>query len=347
MGNIGLATSEEERDSNAIAQRIEDVVVSGANLYKKLLETGNLKRMYVIGTNGAMAKEVGEALVDTMRYIPAKDGTLLLNRKPNQEYEDANSEYKLVETDAELSARSKKAALDLFMDDETAYRELEHSIIKEFSETEVPDGTPSICIVGESALNYEANIPILQEGLVIWTDADPSTTWAATQRSLSKGTGLRQVGTMDRPPVWALAQGWEFDESDGDARVAYIQIVSEFRSEYEKIADIRLRTDVTGIAENQYWGAERVIKAINQKYGFVETTEGVNDELFEQDLNKFLEGCRLTKYMDPAKKWCEEQGATSIEELVENLPDLVEALQLKPLERKRIEKAAAVVAVAA
>lgn len=58
-------------------------------------------------------------------------------------------------------------------------------------------------------------------------------------------------------------------------------------------------------------------------------------------------GARLTKYLQEALDWCDEQGAATIEDVVENAEDFAEALSLKPLERKRLNKAAESVAAMA
>ena len=89
------------------------------------------------------------------------------------------------------------------------------------------------------------------------------------------------------------------------------------------------------------------MKAIAEFYGV--STEGgsVEEELLERDLEKFLEGARLSKYLQPALDWCDEQGAATIEDIVENTEDFADALSLKPLERKRLAKAAESVAAMA
>jgi len=104
--------------------------------------------------------------------------------------------------------------------------------------------------------------------------------------------------------------------------------------------------DIPGISENSYWAAERIIRLLNQHLDISTDEVSVEEEVLEKDLAKFLEGARLSKYVKPALKWCEEQGAATIEEVVDNVPEMSEALKLKPLERKRLEKAAAAVAVA-
>merc|ERR1711953_1010363 len=125
----------------------------------------------------------------------------------------------------------------------------------------------------------------------------------------------------------------------------YIKIVQERRELYEKSADIRLRTDIPGIVENTYWGAAKICKAVTEYLGYKDAEEGsVEQEIMETDLEKFLEGARLSKYFKKASDWCEEQGAASIEDIVENVDDFAEAMALKPLEKKRLVKAAASVA---
>lgn len=37
-------------------------------------------------------------------------------------------------------------------------------------------------------------------------------------------------------------------------------------------------------------------------------------QVLEKDLEKFLEGARLSKYLPKALDWCDEQGAASIED---------------------------------
>ncbi|CAK0852940.1 unnamed protein product [Prorocentrum cordatum] len=50
---------------------------------------------------------------------------------------------------------------------------------------------------------------------------------------------------------------------------------------------------------------------------------------------------KLTGYTSQAAAWAEEQGACSLEELVENMDDLADELGMKPLERKRLASGAA------
>jgi hypothetical protein len=330
------------------AQKLEDIFLAGSKLWAAMLKNGNHKKFYFIGTNGNMGDQVAESVMDALAYIPAPDGTLALQRKPNEEYPDI--EYTLWDSDDELSKRSRIAALDVFLEDEEEYRDLEAAVIKEFSELEF-DGHPQAMIIGESALNRQENVDIIKQGIVIWCDATITTTWKKTQKPLGTGKGGISLkgGGLARPPIWCLAQGWEADPDDGEARVEYERIVEEFRMEYDKLADVRVRVDVPGMRENSYWVAERLVRALGEFLGITEETSdgSVDDELFARDLEKFLEGARLSKYYDPMKKWCEEQGANALEDLAESVPELGDALELKPLERKRLEKAAQVLAVVA
>merc|ERR1712151_323535 len=107
------------------------------------------------------------------------------------------------------------------------------------------------------------------------------------------------------------------------------------------MTQIFMRTDVRGIEENMYWGAERLIRIINDKFGYLKEETTLGHELLEKDLDKFLEGARLSKYKDAAMAWCDSQGADSIEDVAENVDQFISALNLKPLEVKRAEKAAA------
>jgi len=334
--------------NNKWAQRLEDIFLTGTRIWANMLKQGTPKKFYFIGTNGNMGDQVAESIMDSLAYVPAPDGTLALQRKPNIEY--PVFEYTLWDSDDELSKRSRMAALDVFIENEDEYRDLEAAIIKEFSELEF-DGHPHALVVGESALNRQENVDIIKQGIVIWCDATTTTTWKKTQMPLGTGKGGISLkgGGLARPPIWCLAQGWEADPDDGEARVEYERIVEEFRKEYDKISDVRVRVDVPGLRENSYWVAERLLRALSEFLGIVEETSdsSVDDELFARDLEKFLEGARLSKYFDTAKEWCEKQGANALEDLAESVPELGDALELKPLEKKRLEKAAQVLAVAA
>uniref|UniRef100_A0A7S2AMC5 Uncharacterized protein n=1 Tax=Alexandrium andersonii TaxID=327968 RepID=A0A7S2AMC5_9DINO len=255
--------------------------------------------------------------------------------------------YTFWETDKKLADKSQIAPVDLFVQDEDKYRELETESLKEFAALE-DNGKPFGCIVGESAILTKENIDIIKQGLVIWLDADTEFTWAKTQYRPQQGSGLWIPPEYQaRPPVWALANGWEGDVDDTEGKLEYMKIVEDHRKIYEEIADIRLRVDIPGIQENSFWGAARINKAMTEYLGLSKEEEAsVEDEVMERDLEKFLEGARLSKYLKPAMKWCDEQGAASIEDVVENIPEFSEALQLKPLEKKRLNKAAAAVATA-
>lgn len=327
------------------AQRYEDLFLSGNKCFAKMKRLeGGAPKVYFIGTNGNMGDEIAESVLESLAYIPAPDGTYFIYRKPSVSY--PKMFYSYWSSDKKVGEKAKIAPVDLFMEDEEEYRKLEHEALKDFDALE-DNGYPFGCVVGESALSRPENVEIVKKGLVVWLDADAAYTWARTQYRPQQGGGLYiPQDFQSRPPVWALANGWDGDVDDAEGKMEYLKIVEEERKTYEELAQIRIRTDIPGIAENSHWGAERIIKAINELYGFSAADEGsVEGEVLEKDLEKFLEGARLSKYLKPALSWCDEQGAASIEDIVENTGEFADALALKPLEKKRLDKAAAAVAI--
>lgn len=59
-------------------------------------------------------------------------------------------------------------------------------------------------------------------------------------------------------------------------------------------------------------------------------------------LVEFLQSMTLLAYFEPVRKWCEEQGACDVMELVENADDLAAALMLPPTKRDELRNGAAV-----
>mmetsp|Transcript_14922 Transcript_14922/g.42887 ORF Transcript_14922/g.42887 Transcript_14922/m.42887 type:complete len:419 (-) Transcript_14922:149-1405(-) len=330
---------------NKYAQKYEDIFLSGQKLWEAMKRQGTPKKIYFIGTNGNSGDEIAESVLDALAYVPAPDGTYFIHRKPGNKYPDII--YNLMVTDKELAKKSKISPADLFMEDEDKYRDLETEVLRDFANAE-DNGHPFGCIVGESAILKQENVDIIKTGLAIFVDVDPEYSWAKTQYRPKQGGGLYVPPEYQaRPPVWALANGWDGDVDDMEGKMEYMDIARKHRDLYEEIADIRLRADIPGIEENSYWGAARICKALTEHLGLSDEGEAsVEDEVMERDLEKFLEGARLSKYIKPALKWCDEQGAASIEDIVDNVPDFSEALKLKPLEKKRLEKAAASVATA-
>jgi len=262
---------------------------------------------------------------------------MMMRRKANEEYPEFV--YYWTVSDDEVSKKASMSAVDLYMDDEPEYRRLELNAIKTFAETDTEDD-PAAMIVGESALDTPEVAEIIKKGLVIWCDADMEFTWSKTQYQQAAGGGffVRQGKDFVRPPVWAIANGWDGDVDDVEGKLEYFAILEGHRKKYEEAATLRIRSDITTVAENSIWGAERLIKAMAEHFG-ISSDEVVEEELLENDLSKFLEGARLAKYLKPALAWCTEQGAATIEELVENVDDFSGALGMKPLEKKRLMKA--------
>lgn len=325
------------------AQKYEDIFVKGYRLWEQIKNNDKLPRkIYIIGTNGNNGKKIAESLLDCLAYIPAPDGTMMMRRKANVVYPEIQYAYAV--SDDELSAKSSISPVDLYMEDEEQYRRLELAVIKEFGEEDYGD-MPAAMVIGESALDTPEVVEIINKGLVIWCDADQEWTWSKTQYQQAAGGGFFVQAGKDvvRPPVWAIANGWDGDVDDVEGKLEYFQVLEGHRKTYEKLAHLRIRTDITAVAENPTWGGDRLVRAMAEHFG-ISSDEVVEEELLENDLSKFLEGARLAKYLKPALAWCNEQGAATIEELVENVEDISEALGLKPLEKKRLMKASESVA---
>lgn len=327
------------------AQLIEDVFLAGKTLW------GNLKRMrptkpiriFFVGTNGNSGAELAESLMDGLGYEPATDGTPMITRTPDTPGPPIR--YTLFDTDKVLATKIDKSPLDLFIEDEEKYRGLETEVLKEF--VDLPyDGYPMGCLVGEGAVIREENKAVLETGLVIWLDVGAMHAWEKTQFRGQGGGGLYiPKEFLDRPPLFAIANGWDGDVDDTEGFDQYKAILEERRPHYEAVQNITLRTDVAGVAENSYWGADRLTKAINKFYDFKKGVDAVfDDKEIEREMAKFLEGARLSKYLKQALEWCEAQGANSIEDIAENWEDFAEAMDMKPLERKRLEKTVATLA---
>ena len=55
-------------------------------------------------------------------------------------------------------------------------------------------------------------------------------------------------------------------------------------------------------------------------------------------LGAFLAERRLEQYAEAAEAWCRDMGAVDLAEVEANEDDFADALQLKPLERKRLAR---------
>lgn len=60
-----------------------------------------------------------------------------------------------------------------------------------------------------------------------------------------------------------------------------------------------------------------------------------------EQLEEWLEKLRLKGYKPKAQEWCQNMGAISVQEVLENWQDFANHCSLKPLERKRVERDAA------
>ncbi|CAE7787473.1 unnamed protein product [Symbiodinium microadriaticum] len=221
------------------AQKYEDIMLAGQKVWQEMLKKDEVpKKIYFIGTNGNTGEMVAEALMDSLAYVPAPDGTLFLRRKPGVDY--PKLKYYLLNGDKELAARAPKSPVDLYMEDEKKYRELETEVLKEFQNLET-EGQPAGIIVGESAVSIPENVEILKTGLVIWLDVAAEFSWSKTQMRAKAGGGLFIPYEIIRPPVWCIANGWDGDIDDGEAKAEYMDMVEKYNEMYEEVADLRLR----------------------------------------------------------------------------------------------------------
>lgn len=58
-------------------------------------------------------------------------------------------------------------------------------------------------------------------------------------------------------------------------------------------------------------------------------------------IDTWLLELRLSKYQQLASQWCSDMGAVSLDEIAENIDDFAEGVELKPIERQRVQKWAA------
>lgn len=325
------------------AAKYEEYFMDGYKLWEQIKKNDKLPRkIYFIGTNGNNGRKIAEAVMDSLAYIPAPDGTMMMQRKANVDYPDIS--YAFAVSDDELASKSAASPVDLYKQDVEQYRRLELDAIKEFADEDYGD-LPGAMVVGESALGTQEAVEIIKKGLVVWCEADKEWTWSKTQQSQSAAVsphgGFAIASEKDTvgPPVWAIANGWDNVFEDAEAKLEYFKVLEGHRKTYEKLAQITTRTDNAAVGENSVWVGHRLVKAMAEHFG-LSSDELVVDELFEDELSKFLEGLRLAKYLKPALAWCDEQGAATIEELADNVEDFSESLELKPLEKKRLLKAA-------
>merc|ERR1719333_1112624 len=144
-----------------------------------------------------------------------------------------------------------------------------------------------------------------------------------TQKRPGTVIGFGARSQQEKPPLWALANGWEFDIDDPEGKEAYTKIVGELNEEYKKVADVELQTDQLGNTGNPYWSIGKLVTRIADHLGINLQTKGTEQEelTIKEELTKFLEGARLGKYLEKGLEWCEEMGAASIEDVLENPED--------------------------
>jgi len=347
FGNVGddWISKQDMSIVEQMVQRYEVMFRGGESLWKYMKDQKK-KKVYFIGIPGNNSEMVSQAVGECLGYITPPCGTYIKRRQPDREYPPI--EYYLDNTDKMMKAKSRISTVDLYMDDVQAYRDLEHECLKECSEADTT--YPEVYIVGEGALTRQDNIDLMKNGYVIWLDCAIDSLWTRLMDIPPSASGIVPTKFLrPRPPVWAIAEGLDGDVDDAEAKEEFTIVVKERNAIFEGLADIRLRTDVSPVGDNAYWGAEKIIKALRSLILPAEETEiseqTIEEEALATDLEKFLEGARLSKYLQPALSWCDEQGASSIQEVLDNLEDLSEAIKLKPLEVKRIQKAKSAVEI--
>lgn len=273
------------------AQRYEDIVLRGKDIWRKLKKAEVPKKFFFVGVPGAGAGEICESTCDALGYVPAPDGVQFIHRKPGMGYTPIK--YTMWETEKLIGNKSSIAPTDLFMEDEEKYRDLESEVLQDFVNLE-PNGYPMACVVGEGAVMREANVELMKNagGVIVWLDIDPVYSWMKVMtRPSGGGCGLFIPPEFtERPPPWAIANGWDGDPDDTEGKEQYVRIIESRRAINEKLADVRIRADVPGIADNSYWGAERILKQVAELLGISEGGTTVEEEVMERDLTKFLEG---------------------------------------------------------
>jgi len=327
------------------AKKLEECLLTGNKLWAAMNEQGKAKKFFFVGPKGNLAEEVAESMCDCCSYIPAADGKMYMERSMNADYPPFD--FHLVDSDKEVATMCRKqgcSPVEMYSEDEAKYREMETAVLKKFAEYDQPK--PSAIVVGESALNQPENAEFLKEGIVIYLRCAPQASWKCINTRPGGGTGLYiSTKNLVKPPVWALAQDLQGDIDNSEGREEYIRILGEFDKEYESAADIVFNTDVRGISENSMWAVPKLATLIGEflDIKYESSDEAEVEESLEKELTEFLEGARLSKYLQDALKWCDEQGAASIEDIVENPEDFVDAMGLKPLEKKRFDRACALV----
>jgi len=325
------------------AQKLEECLLTGTKLWSAMTEQGKFKKLYFVGPKGNLAEEVAESMMDSCSYVPAADGTLYQQRSQTVDY--APFDYHFVDSDKAVATMCRQQGsnhVTLFSEDEAKYREMETAVLKKFAEYDKPK--PTAIVVGESALNQPENAEFLKEGIVIYLRCSAQASWKTINMKPGGGTGLYiSMKDMVKPPVWALAQDLQGDIDNAEGRQEYIRILNELDKEYESVADIVFNTDVRGISENSMWAVPKLAKLIGEflDIKYESSEEADEKKSMEKELTEFLEGARLSKYLQDGLKWCDEQGAASMEDIVENPEEFVDAMGLKPLEKKRFDRACA------
>lgn len=322
------------------ARKYEEIFLAGTKVWNHLKkENGSGKPVYVIGPPGPTLGEIAETVAECLAYIPAEDGTLFMNRSPAIDYPEMGCEFMF--SDELVSKKTPLMLGDLYMESEEKFYDLESEVIKEFSERD-HGGKPAVLAVGEGAVMREENMEIMKKGVVVYVAVDPDSSWGLINK---KSRHYMVAKPKWQCPPWVALNGWDEDADDLEAKEGFIEILNERIKKYEEIADVTIRGSSAEVQANPIIGVDRALKQLIETYGISEEEGGAGETDFAEAFQRLMGEARLDKYMKEALEWCDEQGAATLEDIAENVDDFADALQLKPLERKRLAKVAARVEV--
>eukprot|EP00927_Polykrikos_kofoidii_P057175 TRINITY_DN51291_c0_g1_i1.p1 TRINITY_DN51291_c0_g1~~TRINITY_DN51291_c0_g1_i1.p1 ORF type:complete len:470 (+),score=143.48 TRINITY_DN51291_c0_g1_i1:70-1479(+) len=143
---------------------------------------------------------------------------------------------------------------------------------------------------------------------------------------------LDQSGQCAREPVKADAKERRVDPTDGKART-----LDELRKAcHGKYSPAEIDEYwLTMVPEGQPAAASK--KAADEDIQDQPSVES-HEAPLPQQISAWLDEMQLSKYGDAASNWADEQGACSLEEIIENLEDFAADLGLKTLEKNRLLK---------
>merc|ERR1712232_375065 len=94
---------------------------------------------------------------------------------------------------------------------------------------------PIVVVTGDGIALAEENRAILSgDNVALWFDTDPSYNWEITQ-TRSKNSGIwsnSQANQLNKPPIFALANGWDGDVDDVEGKEEFKVMCNERREAF-------------------------------------------------------------------------------------------------------------------